>query len=60
LPLEDASWEDYELLERHYPQFILEDKNAFKDRGMSGLEEEVIIAQSEEAVRRERDETDEG
>jgi Integrase zinc binding domain/Chromo (CHRromatin Organisation MOdifier) domain len=60
LPLEDASWEDYDLLERHYPQFILEDKNAFKDRGMSGLEEEVIIAQSEEAVQSERDETDEG
>jgi hypothetical protein len=27
LPPEDSSWEDYDIIALHYPQFILEDKN---------------------------------
>jgi Chromo (CHRromatin Organisation MOdifier) domain len=36
---ENSSWEDYHTIATHYPQFILEDKNAF-ERGRM-LEEEI-------------------
>jgi Chromo (CHRromatin Organisation MOdifier) domain len=41
LPAEDASWEDYNVLAKHYPSFILEDKNNFEERGLSGYEGEA-------------------
>jgi hypothetical protein len=43
LPIEDASWKYYEVLARHYPQFILEDKNFFEGRGVSGIEDELVV-----------------
>jgi Chromo (CHRromatin Organisation MOdifier) domain len=37
LPEDDASWEDYGVIAQYYPQFILEDKNNFEERGLSGV-----------------------
>jgi Chromo (CHRromatin Organisation MOdifier) domain len=36
---EESTWELYEDMKRRYPEFILEDKNLAKGRGMSGTEE---------------------
>jgi hypothetical protein len=56
LPMEDSSWEDYALLARHYPNFILEDKNAFEGRGMSRMEENSGLNQTEETIQRDEEE----
>ncbi|KAJ4815745.1 polyprotein [Rhynchospora pubera] len=37
LPEEDATWEDYNSMEKRFPQFILEDKEVFKGGGVSGI-----------------------
>ncbi|KAJ4811165.1 polyprotein [Rhynchospora pubera] len=36
--VEDATWEDYEVLKAKYPQFVLRDKNSFKEGGVPALE----------------------
>jgi hypothetical protein len=54
--MEDSSWEDYALLARHYPNFILEDKNAFEGRGMSRMEENSGLNQTEETIQRDEEE----
>jgi hypothetical protein len=48
LPPEDASWEDYDSIAMRFPQFILEDKNHFKDGGVSGTDDTVIVRDEEE------------
>jgi Chromo (CHRromatin Organisation MOdifier) domain len=35
---DDSSWEDYSFLREHYPDAMLEDKQVFEHRGMSGEE----------------------
>jgi Chromo (CHRromatin Organisation MOdifier) domain len=34
LSAKDASWEDYDVLAKHYPSFIFEDKNNFEEWGL--------------------------
>ncbi|KAJ3689395.1 hypothetical protein LUZ61_018559 [Rhynchospora tenuis] len=41
LPVENATWEDYELIKEKYPDFILEVENRLMDGGMSGSEDKI-------------------
>jgi hypothetical protein len=50
LPDEDASWEDYDVIARHYLSFILEDKNNFEGRGLSGDEDETQTIRDEDEL----------
>jgi Chromo (CHRromatin Organisation MOdifier) domain len=55
---EDSSWEDYQTIASHYPQFILEDKNDF-ERGRM-LEEEIEQRTAEAEERSNEAERSEG
>jgi hypothetical protein len=60
LPIEDASWEGYDILVCHHPQFILEDKKSFEGQGVSGTEDELITHKMEEDDQQRENEEEEG